>query len=82
MAAVALAERSDPALLSTTDPATQFAATITGNALPHLTGGRIYLAADTARYASEVLQAAGTNRDEPLTIFRELCGLNYQDLLR
>ncbi|QDV68870.1 Arsenical pump-driving ATPase [Rosistilla carotiformis] len=61
--AVALAQRGLPVHLSTTDPAAHLAATMTADALPGLTVGRIDPAAETEAYKAEVLRTAGENLD-------------------
>jgi len=61
--AVALAERGFDVHLSTTDPAAHIAATITADAIPGLTVGRIDPAKETADYTAEVMQTAGQDLD-------------------
>ncbi len=62
--AVAIAERGYEVHLSTTDPAAHLTAVMNDESLPNLTVRRIDPAAETARYAAEVFQRAGTNLDE------------------
>ncbi len=62
--AVAIAERGYEVHLSTTDPAAHLTAVMNDESLPNLTVRRIDPAAETARYAAEVFQRAGSNLDE------------------
>lgn len=57
--AVALADRGHDVVLSTTDPAAHLTDALAEQALSNLTVDRIDPAAETARYAAEVLDAAG-----------------------
>jgi|JI10StandDraft_1071094.scaffolds.fasta_scaffold00038_20 arsenite-transporting ATPase len=61
--AVAIAQKGFPVHLSTTDPAAHIAATLNDEQLPNLTVSRIDPAAETAKYAGEVMQKAGANLD-------------------
>jgi arsenite-transporting ATPase len=62
--ATALAERSLPVHLSTTDPAAHITATIAGDKLPNMTVDRIDPVAETASYSKEVMANAGEGLDE------------------
>ncbi|QDT00105.1 arsenical pump-driving ATPase [Adhaeretor mobilis] len=61
--AVALAERGFEVHLSTTDPAAHVATMLAQEELTGLTVGRIDPAEETAKYALEVMQAAGPSLD-------------------
>jgi arsenite-transporting ATPase len=62
--AVGMAMRGYRVHLSTTDPAAHVAVTLNGEALANLTVSRIDPAAETAKYAAEVLRTAGADLDE------------------
>ncbi|MFO0429003.1 MAG: arsenical pump-driving ATPase [Planctomyces sp.] len=61
--AVGLAERGFVVHLSTTDPAAHIAAAVAGETYPNLTVSRIDPAAETAKYAAEIMTSAGAGLD-------------------
>ena len=69
--AVALAEAGHPVHLSTTDPAAHLVNTLDGDAPAGLTLSRIDAAAETARYAAEVVEAAGEMDEQERALLEE-----------
>ncbi len=62
--AVALADRGQEVLLSTTDPAAHLTTTMAADTLSNLTVSRIDPAEETAEYTAEVMRTAGADLDE------------------